>query len=344
MGAFRSWLSSVLITVAAVATPAAAQTAQEVFAIKSGGWQGFAYKDELRGSFTHCAIWQTQPQGRLIMFGMDSVGGLTLGLGNSSWQIPTDHSSYVRVSVDDKVLGRFEASHLTTSSVGIAIGTEDSAFRFLQKGRTVFVYTGTDVLRYGLGGSYKALEKLRECVDLATSFSNPSTNPFLSSKPEDANPFSSLERRRGNRSPKWLRSLLDAAGMQDYFFVDPKDDAIAARWEAEGIEGFVTAVNIEDYTEKSFLLSMANEFGDECKGKLALASSDRETVGSYALHELYARCRKDSYELTMHIFGLFRKDGDALLITHFWDPSALKKNADATREIKRIFAVALAGN
>ena len=141
---------------------------QEIYSFSYGDWAGGAYRLD-NGSFSHCHVATVYENGIVLAIALTDENEINLLIVKESWNLPLDQSFEVSLSLDGKSLGKFYAIANNNSSLQIDIGNDAEIFNKLRLG-TKLVYEGeNENLSFSLKGTNKALGKVEECVDNASS-------------------------------------------------------------------------------------------------------------------------------------------------------------------------------
>ncbi len=157
-----------------------------------GGWIIDEHNAD-NGEFTHCSMMGEYGEEYLLIFGVDGDGLLSLVIASLAWELPEEAVFEISMAVDGFSLGERQAFSLDSTSIFIIVGSEDEIFRRLQKGSQLFVFTGSENLKFPLSGTDSALASVRECVKQNTKPKK--RNPFSAPSSDDSDPTESGQRR-----------------------------------------------------------------------------------------------------------------------------------------------------
>jgi len=264
------------------------QSSELFWEFSSGLWTGGAYKEE-NGQFSHCAVWAKYESG--ISFGVALTRSYDLRflLQNNKWELPLEGSYKVRVSIDEKDFGLFDAFTSNEKGLIVDLGNNMTAFNLLKFGRVLRIQASKDTFTFNLKGTNKALSKVKEYVDVASRFNPDNTNPFS----EESERKTRSQGQRDDDS-KVIHTLLNGSGLENVELVDPDQlDWPSAKyaWQSGRTVG---AMFIMDYSEEEGLDELFQSFigkmAGKCSGTFGSKSGDLLTVGKSSFKQFYAFC------------------------------------------------------
>jgi hypothetical protein len=141
---------------------------EEIDTFSYGNWTGGAYR-LANGSFSHCHIATAYENGVVLAIALTDENEINLLIVKKSWNLPLDRSFQASLSIDGKSLGNYYAIATDDTSLQIDIGNNAEFFKKLRLGNKLVYESENDILSFGLRGTNKALGKVRECVDQASS-------------------------------------------------------------------------------------------------------------------------------------------------------------------------------
>jgi hypothetical protein len=141
---------------------------QEFYSFSYGDWVGGAYRLD-DGSFSHCHVATAYANGIVLAIALTDENEINLLIVKKSWNLPLDRSFQASLSIDGKSLGNYYAIATDDTSLQIDIGNNAEFFKKLRLGNKLVYESENDILSFGLRGTNKALGKVRECVDQASS-------------------------------------------------------------------------------------------------------------------------------------------------------------------------------
>ena len=165
----------ILIYVFAILLAFAAQSIsddlEELYTFSYGDWTGGAYRTA-NGPFSHCHVATAYEGGIVFAISLTDENEINLLIIKESWKLSSDRNYEVSLLIDGKDLGRFIAIAIDDARLQIEIGNREDIFNKLRLGNRLVVEGDQEILSFSLRGSNKALEKVKECVDEAPSFSS----------------------------------------------------------------------------------------------------------------------------------------------------------------------------
>ena len=143
---------------------------EELYTFSYGDWAGGAYRSA-NGSFSHCHMATAYESGVVFAIALTDENEINLLLVKESWKLSLDRNYEVNLLIDGKDLGRFIAIATDDASLQVELGNREDIFNKLRLGNRLVVEGEHEKLSLSLRGSNKALEKILECVDEASSYS-----------------------------------------------------------------------------------------------------------------------------------------------------------------------------
>ncbi len=143
---------------------------EELYTFSYGDWAGGAYR-LADGSFSHCHMATAYESGVVLAIALTDANEISLLLVKESWELSSDRNHEVSLLIDGNDLGRFFATTTDETSLQIDLGNREDVFNKLRLGNSLVVEGEHEKLLFSLRGSNKALEKVKECVDEASSIS-----------------------------------------------------------------------------------------------------------------------------------------------------------------------------
>ena len=134
-----------------------------------GDWTGGAYL-LANGSFSHCHIAKAYESGVELAIALADENEIYLLVVRESWGLSLNRTYMVRLSIDGEYLDNSIAIAIDNTSMQIDLGDRADIFKKLRLGNMLVVEGEHDKLIFNLRGTNRALEKVKECVDSASSF------------------------------------------------------------------------------------------------------------------------------------------------------------------------------
>ena len=314
----RLLLAAFILTISLTAARA---EMEEFWRFNVLGWEGGAYKLE-SGGFSHCYIASVYKSEITLGFGLTAANELRVMLGKETWRLPKGASYDVGLFVDDRAIGRFPSTVYDPQYLTILIGKRTDIFQRLRAGYLLRVSAAREDFFFNLDGTSRALEKMRECVSIATAFSNPDSNPFAANKGtgQASNPFSSHGESYSQSDQEILESLLLASGLQEVTFVEPKDlalDGASYAWVSGEITGAVFRVDPEGSSIDTFVNDVLGTYASSCQGTFGSQSPVSEYVGGRRIKQFSAACRMPGYDDEYYVGTALGDRGVALIFIAF---------------------------
>lgn len=166
----KKTLTYVFVILFAFAGQSISEDIEELYTFSYGDWTGGAYRSA-NGPFSHCHIATAYENGIVLAIALTDENEINLLVVKESWELSLDRNYEVSLLIDGKDLGRFIAIATDDASLQIEIGNREDIFNKLRLGNRLVVEGEHEKLLFSLRGSNKALGKVKECVDEASSFS-----------------------------------------------------------------------------------------------------------------------------------------------------------------------------
>ena len=150
------------LTGLALALSLSAAAAEDTGGFVSGRWSGQAFFDS--GRFTHCAMFSDYVSRWKLLFSIDRMGELNLGLSNEQVSVYPWETPGIWMQVDnDPVLVRAFKAVKPQLVVATFAGNSDW-IKKLRKGKKLKVNVGKRVPNFDLGGIDAAMTELFSCA------------------------------------------------------------------------------------------------------------------------------------------------------------------------------------
>ena len=140
----------------------------EVDTFSYGDWTGGAYR-LANGSFSHCHIAKAYEKGVVLAIALTDENEINLLVVKKSWELTLNRKYKVSLSIDGEYLDHSNAIAIDNTSMQIDLGNRADIFEKLRLGNMLVVEGEHDKFDFNLKGSNKALGKVKECVDSASS-------------------------------------------------------------------------------------------------------------------------------------------------------------------------------
>jgi hypothetical protein len=255
----------------------------------SGEWSGGAYVDD-NGKFAYCLLSANYKSGIELSITLNNKFILDFLLINEKWTLPEGESYLVKISIDGKSYGSFDAQAVRKHGILIYVGSRNDIFEHLRSGNLLTITTEKGNLSFDLTGTSKALQMLKDYAELLSHRASNDKNPY-----SEKNPFSSGGKSRDKDRQEIVRTILSASGLKDFKFVDPKKadlgDAEYA-WESDTVFGFISTVPRKK-KEDEVLKNILGNFAQECRGRFASQYEEKIYVKDYTINRAYAGCNSD---------------------------------------------------
>jgi hypothetical protein len=304
-----------------------AYSSELVWEFQAGSWRGAAYKDD-SGRFSHCAIYAYYKNGITLFLGLTKSHHLRIMMKNDKWNLPEEERYQVRIRLDQQDMGIFEAYASSSDGLMVDLGNNSQIFKLLKQGNLLRLEASKETFSFRLNGTNNALTKVKEYVDMASSFSKPSTNPFST---ENGNTSSDLGNKNkvGEDGPV-IYALLNAAGMTDIQMVDPAKLNFSSAdhaWVGDHIKGAVFTTGFEQGSLDESFATFLGAMAGSCTGDFGSQMGELITVGDAQIKQFYAFCSENE-DLFIASTAMARNDY-LLFIINFSD----EKRADDLRTV-----------
>jgi len=292
-------------------------TTDEIYTFESGNWLGGAYRDTTTGKFNHCAISGDYQSGIILAISITADYDLQLALGKTSWQLTSGDIYDVALSVDQRFLGTFAAYATDAQSVLVHIGNNADIFDSLRYGQTLVVNAQKETFYFDLMGSNLALQKVKDCVDLATAFSDGQSNPFDGNSTDSFSSASSVP-APDDEFKEALSLVLILAGLDSPTLFEPTAgdawEGATYAWISGDISGAVYEVAVVGQQAETLVGEILKTLGNECKGRFLSGFKQPRVAGSFTIREAAATCYEDipTYASLISIIG----QADTLIFVH----------------------------
>ncbi len=311
-----------------------------------GLWHGSAYFHEKTGEFTHCAVSAEYTTDDTLVLGITQAGSIVIGISNPRWRLKEGERYPVRLRVDRRDLGQYEAEARLDFGVYIYLPYTEDLIRLLRRGRILYFEARRETLSYKLTGTSAALPRLQECAYRELFSSRTARNPFSSGNEgtDSRNPFAGSDESLGsdeNGIEKSVVRMLREAGLDGYRFVpeayrpDYLSDAIYV-WT----NGTVTGATFAD--ERGELgLGLASSlllagYENSCAGDFTYGARTESLFDGSEMRRVAARCAEDGADLLMS-FIFLQLDELVVTVFHVADESAGAAVRDADEGMSRYF-------
>jgi hypothetical protein len=159
----RGTFLSALVLAALGGTASAAVTVIEGTEFQTSGWTGAAVYDEAGTTFRACYMLRDFGDTDLV-FTLDKVGQLSVGLRNETWDFADDFETTLRFQLDDWVDTEVGAAAETAHVLLIPAGADAEIVQAFQQGSSITVSGDLGSFELPLTGTTNALPALADCV------------------------------------------------------------------------------------------------------------------------------------------------------------------------------------
>jgi hypothetical protein len=213
---------------------------------QAGNWQGKVYAQEGSESFSSCVVHADYQSGTTVAFGLNRGGRLILLLMDGGWSLPKGKAYTLRVTVDGKGVGRYQAEAYSSTGIRIPLGQwAEAPVASLRHGRRLTIHAGRRDLDFKLTDTLEALPRLRTCYRNHTG----SANPFGEGRAQGATTSAGAPAQPGFKPV--VRARLREAGQPAVEFVPTRGNApadAALAWRSGDLAGFL---HLEEGAESS---------------------------------------------------------------------------------------------
>jgi hypothetical protein len=150
------------LSLVALAPAVAAQQAIDAFEVP--GWNGAAYLDPGKGSFSHCTV-SSVFGGVTLSFILDKTEDFRIEIGADDWRLKSGGDYVTTLVIDSHEPLQTIASARSDKRLAIEIGPDDDIVKALREGLFLRVLAEHVGLSFSLSGSSQALLQLRGCVN-----------------------------------------------------------------------------------------------------------------------------------------------------------------------------------
>jgi hypothetical protein len=322
----------VLVALAASLVPRTAD-AKELYAFKVGQWAGRAWHNDRTGKFSHCSVRVRYRSGLRFSLSHFASGRYSIALQKPEWRLGKGQRYDVRILVDGKDLGQFQARALSDQLLGLFLPGNSPILQRLRWGSALTIRAAQKDFRFPLTDSAKALDRIKACVELGRrSASGGANNPFArdlgaapgpapGSAAAPAAPGDALGRRgsSGTRLQGFIATLLRNAGLQGFRFEPPgtrKSKNIVASWRAPGIYGLYMVVRHQGRSIEEVTGPFLARLGRSCKGRYGYAADVARRAGKYIVKKSSAACSSEG-KSRFYVFATsVRSPHSIVVITH----------------------------
>lgn len=133
-----------------------------------GDWTGGAYR-LADGSFSHCHIAKAYDDGIVLAIALTDENEIFLLIAQESWALSLNRKYSVSLSIDGEYLEDSVAIAIDQTSMQIDFGDRTDIINRLRLGNRLVVESDHGEMFFNLRGTNKALGKVKECVDSASS-------------------------------------------------------------------------------------------------------------------------------------------------------------------------------
>lgn len=128
-------------------------------------WRGVANTDA-DGNFSYCSVNASYKSGIELFFGIDKALNWSMAFGSANWNLRQGQQQAVRYRVDARPWIPGTAKAVSPTMVEVGLPDSAALFQQIQKGNELILEAGSDVLRFRLTSSGRALNSALECANL----------------------------------------------------------------------------------------------------------------------------------------------------------------------------------
>ena len=311
---------SLLILLLLFSTPVFAT--EEIYTFQVGEWEGAAYRDTSTRAFSHCSIFALYEGDIGLAFGITAEYDFRIMLGNENWVLGDGVFYEVGLQVDRQNLGTYTAFSSEEAYLVISLGNRQDIYELLRRGQVLTVTAAQEKFYFQLIGTYKALPKVKECVDLALAFSTGNQNPFALGQsgafvPDQENPFTQQGPTQEAETDfqDTLSLLLLLAGFEDFDFIQEPGFSIPEGgylWSSNqpgvNVMGIFMVVEREGTIEND----MGQMLATDCSGEVVTASKANISLGDYTIKQGFTSCAEESGTMYSYMTAIFTEEALAI--------------------------------
>lgn len=297
--------------------------------IISGNWSGAAYTQESTGQFSHCAIQADYRSGDTLLFAVNRMGFVTVGVVNRAARMTIGETFPVSLTVDNRRQFHGTATAVRTDMASLDILDLDTALNALRRGYTLRVRASGYEQDFNLTGTFRALEDVVRCaVYYDAKYSPPPREEAISPTFRDKTLLFQI-----------ATAMISEAGAHDFQYLSEVDlnnigmpDAVIWHSDELGLFSGVAAKEINPQMDLRAESALAiQELVEDCLGDAASSSRD-VAWGDFPAREVRVVCRA-----TTGITEAYRNQmliGDLLIetLTVFDNVPAGSENNSADRQ------------
>jgi hypothetical protein len=322
--------SLVLISVTALAAPAAAFTA--------GVWEGGPNRDE-SGAFTDCTMTAQAESGILLAFVISRDRAWGMALVDDRWSLQVGAVEDVTLEIDTSKPIKAIAKVVDPHGILVPLAKAKPMMEALQHGQTLAIVTPSDRLSFKLTGTREALAALGDCVgeQLRTETANGAPGNSAAAQVKSAPNKDQPNRLFSPEEAKnFAENLLAKAGITDYRLVDSTESPVAnfdAVWTyPNGIIGaLVGYIDMEAVELDAAANAVMADDAKICQGEFASGKKLTEPPDAPNVRRLFTSCHSNGKAIEIHYTLIKTGSGHLIEIAHLNKGDATGDLANADR-------------
>lgn len=275
-----------------------AYAAEEKPATLKGDWQVGMIKDD-KGAFGYCLMRGVFNNDLSLAVALSPKQELNLGVGVPKAGFAKDEKHQMLVSIDKLFKKGAAAVAAEPELLIMPMGNDKNLVTALRKGKVLVLAGREDEARFSLSKISKALDGLKQCVDVGTGKIKPSEAKA------DAGDKKGKQGKTGS-FPQGLKDMLMKAGLSDLEVVpikDPSKAPVDFAWRTAGVFGGMRERKVpEEATIEKMTEILEKGYKGQCNGTFENTLGEIEDIGGIKMRKASISCQMKEQHAYVSLF------------------------------------------
>lgn len=277
-----------------------AHAAEEKPATLKGDWQVGMIKDD-KGAFGYCLMRGVFNNDLSLAVALSPKQELNLGVGVPKAGFAKDEKHQMIVSIDKLFKKGAVAVAAEPELLIMPMGNDKNLVTSLRKGKVLVLAGREDEARFSLSKISKALDGLKQCVDVGTG----------KIKPSEAKTDAPAADKKGKQGkagqfPQGLKDMLVKAGLSDLEIVpikDPSKAPVDFAWRTAGVFGGMRERKVpEEATIEKMTDILEKGYKGQCNGTFENKLGEIEDIGGIKMRKADISCQMKEQHAYVSLF------------------------------------------
>lgn len=322
MGFYRSLVLAGLFFLLAAGSGRAAVV--ETFRL--GGWKGSAYTDDTTGRFSNCVASAQYRSGITLLVQVDTTYNWAIGFSAPNWNMKVGDDIRLQYRIDGGAWQQGTAKAAAVNLARMQMPPNGYIIKRFRRGRTLYVYDGTNNYQFRLTGTSKLMARLARCVDrnsarygaapgMGSAASSGASGGLGQTQPVQPTTPAAPDPQLAVEATQALFNLMGSAGLSGLKLIPggQREENYKGLHAVAGDDARKLVAHIfapGSYTNENELMSLIVADSQKTCGNGSFSSStERVTVGGKAVFTSRCTCQEGDHELIERVAVVKRNAG-----------------------------------